>query len=89
MEDLALLAEAIRKRYKFFMRPSEDEVRKILTELYRLQLTGVSVDESTLYDVIKGHLKDQRHFIMDSLDMSPTVSLLKQIMTAAEQQQSK
>ncbi|NHZ38578.1 hypothetical protein [Massilia aquatica] len=86
MDDVRNLAEEIRHCYRFVKRPMDSEVRSILTEINRIKLSGKRVDESTIHDVIYRNVQDTRSFVIDSVDMSGTVSVLKQILDAAAQQ---
>lgn len=89
MTKLRSLAEEIRNRYRYAKTPSDEEVKNILSLIAIRKASGKSVDEAVLHQIIEACLKDTRVIVLDSVDMSPTVSILRQIMTAAEQQQSK
>jgi archaellum biogenesis ATPase FlaH len=88
MTDISLLAEMIQARYRYAKRPSNEEVKQILVDLRRFKLAGKLIDEDVLHEVIRGHLKDKRVIVLDSLDMSPIVSILKQMMVAVQQQRT-
>ena len=89
MTSLHSLAEAIRARYSYAKTPSVEEVKQILSRISFLKASGKSIDEAELHKIIAEYLKDKRVIVLDSVDMSPTVSILRQIMSAAERQQSK
>lgn len=89
MPNLRSLAEAIRNRYRYAKTPSDEEVKQILSRIALRKASGKTVGEAELHEIINDCLKDKRVIVLDSVDMSPTVSILRQIMTAAEQQQTK
>jgi hypothetical protein len=89
MPNLRSLAEAIRIRYHYAKTPSDEEVKKVLNRIAIRKASGNAVGEAELHEIINDCLKDKSVIALDSVDMSPTVSILRQIMTAAEQQQNK
>lgn len=89
MTNISLLAEMIQARYRYAKRPSDEEVKQILAELHRFKLAGKPIGEDALHEVIRDHLKDKRVVVLGSLDMSPTVSILRQMMVAVQQQKTK
>lgn len=89
MTNLRSLAEAIQTHYGFVKKPSDEEVKKILSCISIRKASGKSVDEAELQKIIVVCLKDATVINLESVDMSPTINILRQILNAAEQQQSK
>lgn len=89
MPDLRSLAEVIQTRYRYAKKPSDEEVKEILRQVASRKKSGKTIGETELHEIINDCLRNKRVITLDSVDMSPTVSILRQIMVAAEQQQNK
>lgn len=89
MTNLRSLAKAIQTRYELAKTPSDEEVEKILSCISTKKASGKSADEAELHKIILECLTDATVINLESIDMSPTISILRQILNAAEQQQNK
>lgn len=89
MIDYVAIVQLISVRYRFLKRPSEAEINEILARLRLLQSKGVTVTEQHLDEIVYACVKDTTAIVLDSLDMSATVSVLRQLLAAAELQAKK
>ena len=71
--NMQAIAQLIQEHFKFVREPSQDEIAKILNEL------SDSTTEKQFREIVYRNISDTTSFSFESIDMSATVSILKQI----------
>lgn len=67
------IAELIRRKYDFINKPTEDEVKQIISEINKF------TTEEKLDELIYKYVSNRLAYDMQSADMSYSISLLDQI----------
>lgn len=80
------IAKLIQNKYRFVKQPSESEVSSILRKVKIVLSVYGSVSEEKLGRIVFEVLKGKDVFILDSAEMSSSVSILQQIIIAARKQ---
>ncbi|WP_322740031.1 hypothetical protein [Delftia tsuruhatensis] len=79
------LAHAIQKRYLFIKKPSIKEIEDILNKISENEKSGNKINEYKLDEIVYECVKNRLALSLSSIDMGNSISLLKQIMKAAQE----
>lgn len=79
------LAQAIQKRYLFIKKPSIKEIEDILNKISENEKSGNKINENKLDEIVYACVKNRLALSLSSIDMGNSISLLKQIMKAAQE----